>query len=186
MKKTFDAIFDAALLTAGLSLSACGSNAVTATRDGGSDADPGCPGCPAVDGGTAVLPSDPAAHPAWLATNAYRSWVCDPSPQAALPDSPHGRNVICINPTLAAARSGSGAWPAGSAAVKVTYNANGGEIGRYLDLRRSTATGVAGWSFLATSPSGNVLYSGAGADANATCGNCHSNGGRDFVRRWPI
>ena len=42
----------------------------------------------------------------WLATSAYRTWLCDPSPQAPLPDSPHGRNIICINPTLAAARAG--------------------------------------------------------------------------------
>jgi len=125
-----------------------------------------------------VLPATTAEYPAWLATNAYLTWLCDSTRQAPVSPSPHGQNIICINPALAGARGGSGQWPVGSAAVKITYNAAGVENGRYLDVRTSDAAGAAGWNF--TWPSGNAAGSAA-----AGCTGCHSGSPRDFVWRVP-
>jgi hypothetical protein len=147
---------------------------------GASDA--GCPGaadagCP----GAAAIPADPAEWSAWLSAEHYKKWRCDETAQAPLPDSPHGSNVICVNDVLDDARSGSGAYPVGAAAVKVTFNGDGSVNNRYLDVRTSDAAGAAGWYFLvAGGPSG------AGDSAATTfCASCHAAGGRDYVRRVP-
>ncbi|MFN7700042.1 MAG: hypothetical protein ACK5U8_19245 [Deltaproteobacteria bacterium] len=146
--------------------------------------DAGCPGpgCPGVDGGgsAAMVPPDPSMYDAFLRGDGFRTWMCDPAPQPPLPDSPHGRNVICVNPTLAAAIGGTGDWPVGSAAIKVTYDMAGAETGRYLDVRRTAETGAAGWYFLRSGGPG-----GSGTDmTTAGCVGCHSVG-RDYVRRTP-
>lgn len=128
----------------------------------------------------AMVPSDPAMYEAFLAGDGYRTWRCDAAPQDPLPDSPHGRNVICVNPTLAGAIGGSGPWPVGSAAIKVTYDMAGAETARFLDVRRSADEGAAGWYFLRAGGPG-----GSGTDmATAGCVGCHSVG-RDYVRRTP-
>jgi hypothetical protein len=201
MKKSFTAILEAALLTTTIVVAGCGGTTSTdaavnadagcpgcPATDGGPGcpgcpaADAGCPGCPAVDGGgvAAALPATTAEYPAWLATNAYQTWLCDSTRQAPVSPSPHGQNIICINPTLAAARGGSGPWPVGSAAVKITYNAAGAEAARFLDVRKSDAAGAAGWNF--TWPAGNA--SGSDMAANG-CTGCHSGAPRDFVYRIP-
>jgi hypothetical protein len=128
----------------------------------------------------AAVPSDPSMYEAFLAGDGYRTWRCDSAPQSPLPDSPHGTNVICVNPTLAAAIGGSGDWPVGSAAIKIAYDAMGRESVRFMDVRRTAETGASGWYFVrAGGPSGS------GADTStAGCVGCHSVG-RDYVRRTP-
>jgi hypothetical protein len=126
-------------------------------------------------------------YAAWLGTDAYRTWRCDAMPQAPFPDSPHGRNIICINPTLAGARGGMGQWPVGSAAVKLTFNAMGQEGPRFLDVRVGPEAGGAGWYFLRRNPDGATPIAGRGSEMapGMACVGCHSAGGRDLVRRTP-
>lgn len=133
------------------------------------------------------LPSDPAMYAAWLGTDSYRSWRCDPSPQAALPDSPHGRHIICVNSVLDAARGATGDWPVGSAAVKITLDGAGNPGARLLDVRRNSTTGAGGWYFMMRAPDGTTPVAGMGSEMNVAmaCVQCHTNGGRDFVRRVP-
>jgi len=133
------------------------------------------------------LPAEPSGYAAWLASNAYQTWRCDATPQAPLPDSPHGRNRICVNRTLDGARGGAGAWPVGAAAVKIIYDTMGRETARFLDVRRSNAAGAAGWYFMRRTAEGMVGPAGAGSDATVmtACATCHSSAGRDYVRRVP-
>lgn len=189
MKKSLAAAFEIALVSA-VALAGCGDS--SSNNTGAADAgatDTGCTGagCPGPTDGGASLPSDPSGYAAWLTSDAYRSWRCDPSPQAPLPDSPHGRNVICVNPTLDGARGATGAWPVGSAAVKVIYDAMGRETARFLDVRRNAEAGVAGWYFLRLPMGGMPGPTGMGSEMNIAmaCGTCHAAGGRDYVRRVP-
>ncbi len=144
--------------------------------------DAGCPGpsdagCP----GASALPADPAMWAAWLATESYLSWNCDATMQAPLADSPHGQNIICINDTLDGARDGAGPYPVGSAAVKITFDAAGNRVGRYIDTRQEAAAGAASWYFYVEGgPQGR-----GDSMATAGCAGCHASGGRDYVRRLP-
>lgn len=191
MKKSFTAILEAALLSATIAVAGCGgtNTSADAGADAG-DADAGCPGpgCPGADAGpTTPLPSDPSMYAAWLGTESYRAWRCDPMRQSPLPDSPHGMNIICVNSVLDGARSGSGDWPVGSAAVKLTFDANGNPGPRFLDVRRSAASGAAGWYFMRRNPDGATPVAGMGSEMipAMACVQCHSSAGRDFVRRVP-
>jgi hypothetical protein len=133
------------------------------------------------------LPSDPAMYAAWLGTESYRAWRCDTARQSPLPDSPHGMNIICVNSVLDGARGGSGNWPVGSAAVKLTFDGNGNPGPRFLDVRRNDMAGAAGWYFLRRNTNGQVAVGGMGSESAVAmaCVGCHSTTGRDFVRRVP-
>jgi hypothetical protein len=148
-------------------------------------ADAGCPaaadaGCPAAAGAT--LPSDPNAWSAFLSSERYKEWRCDPTPQPKISDSPHGDNIICVNDILWQARSGTGEWPVGSAAVKLTFDSTGVRVGQYIDARLRADDGAAGWYFyVERGPKGYGNES-----ATTFCASCHDNdGARDYVRRIP-
>jgi hypothetical protein len=194
MRTTYAAVFEAALVSGMIAVTGCGPQSGGPLPDSGRAGDAGCPGpadagCPGpADAGPATpLPSDPAMYAAWLGTNSYRTWRCDARPQPPLADSPHGNNVICVNPTLEMARSGTGQWPVGSAVVKVAYDAAGAEVARFLDVRRSDAPGAAGWYFLRRTAAGAAGPAGLGSDPTVAmaCVGCHAIATRDFVRRTP-
>jgi hypothetical protein len=105
----------------------------------------------------------------------------------AIEDSPHGQNIICVNSVLDGARGGAGAWPVGAAAVKVVYDNMGAETARFLDVRRTSAAGAAGWYFMRLPTGGSPMPAGMGdmAPASTACAACHGGSGRDFVRRVP-
>lgn len=181
------------LLVGFIAVAGCASDPAV-PADAGSAGDTGVDVGAVVDAGAHVdagpaaeLPADRAEYGAWLATSAYRTWLCDAAPQDPLPDSPHGRNVICINPTLAAARGGTGMWPVGSAAVKITFDAAGREGARLLDVRVSDAAAAAGWHFLMRAPTGETPVVGLGSNpmVASACVGCHSSAARDYVRRVP-
>ncbi|MDP3273677.1 MAG: hypothetical protein Q8Q09_00680 [Deltaproteobacteria bacterium] len=180
MKKSFSAVLEAAVIVGALALTACSPPPVTGDagmQDSGSaDAGP-----------SAMLPADVSGYAAWLATDAYRTWRCDPMARPAIEDSPHGSNIICVNSVLDGARTGSGAWPVGSAAVKIVFDGAGMEAARFLDVRRTDAAGAAGWYFMRLPTGGMAGPAGMGdvAPASTACAGCHSGGGRDFVRRVP-
>ncbi len=155
----------------------------------GCSADAGCPaadaGCPAADPGCPAavkLPQDPEDWKAWLDAKSYESWHCDPTPQNAISDSPHGKNVICVNDVLWAARCDKGPWPLGSASVKLTFDAQGAVKGRYIDARLREKAAADGWYFYnAGGPQGYGTDS-----ATKFCADCHDNdGARDYLRRLP-
>ncbi|TAK30149.1 MAG: hypothetical protein EPO40_08520 [Myxococcaceae bacterium] len=88
---------------------------------------------------------------------------------------------------MAAARGGSGMWPVGSAAVKITFDAAGREGARLLDVRVSDAPAAAGWHFLMRAPTGATPVAGLGSTpmVASACVGCHSSAARDYVRRVP-
>jgi cytochrome c553 len=88
-----------------------------------------------------------------------------------------------VNHVLWAARSGSGDYPVGSAAIKVTYDAAGAKKGHYIDTRLQSTSGSDGWFFYVLGGP-----SGYGAESQVSfCADCHDNAGaRDYVRRVPV
>src|SRR5215831_21323499 len=58
----------------------------------------------------------------WLGDASYKTWACEPAVHAARDPSPHGFNRICSNEVIAAAATGTAAWPKGAAAVKELYD----------------------------------------------------------------
>lgn len=205
MKSTWRTVFEAAVIGGGIAVgvAGCGDDGGDTTADAGcpgcpgtadagcpgcpGTADAGCPGCPGTADagcpgcpGAAALPSDPDEWSAWLATDAFMGsgWHCDAAPQPPLPDGPHGNNTICVNDALWNARAGSGDWPVGSAAVKVTGS------NRYVDARLRADTGAAGWYFYVDGAGGPRGY--GDESAVAFCADCHDDmGARDYVRRIP-
>lgn len=57
----------------------------------------------------------------WLRDASYKTWKCELAVHAARDPSPHGFNRICSNDVIAAAATGTSAWPKGAAAVKEIY-----------------------------------------------------------------
>lgn len=117
---------------------------------------------------------------AWLATGAYKSWVCEASPHAARANSAHVANRICNNPSLAAA--GAGAFPAGAAAVKELWSGDGARLLGYA-VSVHVVAGSAGdswyWYERYSANGGepaerDVYFSGRGA---SICQSCHAQAG---------
>src|SRR5262245_746303 len=60
----------------------------------------------------------------WIASGFYENWHCESEPHPARSPSPHGRNRICNNDALQAAKSGDGPWPVGAASVKEIFGSS--------------------------------------------------------------
>jgi hypothetical protein len=77
----------------------------------------------------ADVPVDPAQIPpassdeldAWIATQPWQTWACEPAPRGPRLNSPHDQVRVCENQLLAGALAGSGEAPVGAAAVKEMY-----------------------------------------------------------------
>jgi len=103
----------------------CSSNAGI----GGSGGASGLGGAPGTGGATGsggtvasqVPPEGATAIEAWLQAGSYKQWHCESTVHDARPPSPHMFNRICSNDVIAGNASGTGAWPAGAAAVKELY-----------------------------------------------------------------
>jgi hypothetical protein len=108
-----------------LALAACSSSAATGGTGGASGVG-GEAGTGGVQGSggmqaSQVPPEGAAAVEAWLQAGSYKQWHCEAAVHDARSPSPHGFNRICSNDAIANNASGSGAWPAGAAAVKELY-----------------------------------------------------------------
>ena len=149
-----------------------------------------------------VPPMGRAALLPWLRASNYAGWRCEPvgvpGRTIAGTGSPHGRNRICVNDVLfAAAASGTGNFPVGSAAMKELQNAAGLIIGYAVERRVNATVGAAGWYYYETVPPGTVLPTpnpveadgtvadgpgdAMGTNAMAVCTGCHSGAARDAV-----
>lgn len=120
-------------------------------------------------------PKGKAALEAWLATEAYLSWHCEPEPHPAKQPSAHPVNRVCSN-DLTASWTGSGERPKGSASVKVLYDATLTKVvGHAVSVKDSGASGQgAGWYWYERIGS-SVYADGLGVQL---CVGCHANAGK--------
>jgi hypothetical protein len=101
-------VFSAVFVGAVSFTSACGSSGTKSPDASGSTA-------------TETPPMGAAAVEAWLATGAYKSWSSETAIHEARSPSPHGFNRIYSNSIIAAAATGTDAWPVNASAVKELY-----------------------------------------------------------------
>lgn len=205
MKTDLFAVFQAALVSGAVVLSACGSDSTSgdsgqagcpASSDGGTAGCPakeaGCPaGCPAKEAGCpagcpASTPGDTQTPPtgtdteisAWIAKGDYKSWKCESAVHDARSPSPHGKNRICSNDRLSAA--GAGEFPTGSAAVKEIYDEAGTSVVGYATYLKTKAGHGESWYWFEKVPDG-VVANGLGdtGTPKTVCVGCHSAAGSD-------
>lgn len=194
---------------ASLFVAACSSSSGTPTEntDGGTPSDGGTqsdaatpwdpsgsaapPNVPASDAQTP--PTNGAAVRAWLQAGSYKTWHCESAPHASRDPSPHNMNRICSNDlasAFAAGDGGTGERPAGTAAVKELYDANGTNIRGYAVYLKAAATtnGGANWYWYESDPTvpaairdaQNVLadgFGGSGGGPKGICVGCHAGAG---------
>ena len=150
--------------------------------------------------GGSVGNSDPQTPPTtgradieqWLAGGAYKAWACEPAVHASRDPSPHGFNRICSNGVVAAAATGTAAWPKGAAAVKELYASMTATapVGYAVYLKTDTDSAAgANWYWYervplsSTAPhDGNgVVADGKGGSGTpmSICVNCHGAAGSD-------
>ena len=148
-------------------LAACGTSDPSGT--------PGDAADPAGDAATTQLPpTGRAALETWLATGAYSTWSCEPSPHPARPPGAHGSNRICSNDAIAG--TATGPLPAGAASVKELYE-NGNRIGFAVAVKRQAdSAGGTGWYWFENF-GGTIYADGPGV---SLCTGCHEDGD-DFV-----
>lgn len=183
------------LATAAALLAACSSsddspsNTASAAGAAGTSSTGGASSGSAGSGGTAqaagsgtggaasadqLPPKGKAALEAWLATEAYLSWHCEPEPHAAKQPSAHPGNRVCSN-DLTASWTGSGERPKGSASVKVLYDAGLTKVvGHAVSIKDADASAQgAGWYWYERIGS-SVYADGLGVQL---CVGCHANAG---------
>ncbi len=116
----------------------------------------------------------------WLAQGFYKNWTCESAPHDARSPSPHGRNRICSNDTLALAQQAP--WPVGSAAVKELFDDNDNQVG--VAVYRKTAEGTDGsnWYWYEKTDGDGLVADGHGDTGVplTVCVDCHSHA-NDFV-----
>jgi hypothetical protein len=159
-------------------------------EDGGTTPEPMRPETGAPPDDSQVPPEGEAATRAWLDSGAYLGWACEPAVHRSRSPSPHGYNRICSNRIIAENARGSGAWPAGAAAVKELYSdASGKTLIGYSVYSKIDADSANGNGWYWYERYGSSLFVGRGASA---CIGCHggagtsaattpTEGGRDYV-----
>jgi hypothetical protein len=186
--------------TAGDSAPATGLDAPASAADAASDADaPSDAGeltVLAADGeaGSQTPPMGGAVLEAWLATGAYKTWTRESAIHYQRSPSPHGYDRIYSNDVITANAAGTGAWPAGAAAVKELYTAttDTNPVGYAVYLKtQADSAGGANWYWYERVPlsssvphdDGGVVADGLGTPDSGTpftiCVNCHGAAGSD-------
>ena len=128
-------------------------------------------------------PTGATAVEAWLATGAYKTWACEPSPHASRSPSPHGFNRICSNAVIAQNVTGTGAWPVGAAAVKELFASATAStpLGYAVYLKTAAdSAGGASWYWYERIET-DLIADGRGdsGPARRICVGCHEDAGSD-------
>jgi hypothetical protein len=137
--------------------------------------------------GPQVPPEGASAVEAWLQTGDYKTWHCETAMHEARSPSPHGFNRICSNDAVTTNAAGTGAWPAGAAAVKELYaSATATTPSGYAVYHKKQAdsAGGANWYWYERLPgSSSAVADGMGSSGTAMsiCVGCHAAAGSDVA-----
>ena len=166
--------FLALAISAG-ALTACGSDSTDTTSSATGSAQ-----LPPTTNGTDVE--------AWLAKGEYLKWKCETASHPQMKVSPHGKNRICSNDSIANFKGAKGdERPKGSAAVKELYDDSDTLVGYAVEVKLAEKSdGGNNWYWyervpVDKAPPNGVVADGVGSTGTpkTICVGCHTAAGLD-------